>query len=95
LEPELLAAVIPMVAFKKEVFDYIDKLIKEHGVKGAKKALYTIEEAAKILNVKVSRLRQAVFRGEISYVKLGALVRFREEDLQNYISRNLKQVKAT
>jgi len=95
LEAELLAAVIPMVAFKKEVFEYIDKLVKEHGVKGAKKALYTVEEAAKVLNIKVSRLRQAVFRGEISYVKLGALVRFREEDLQNYISRNLKQVKAT
>ena len=95
MEAELLAAVIPMVAFKKEVFEYIDKLVKEHGVKGAKKALYTVEEAAKVLNIKVSRLRQAVFRGEISYVKLGALVRFREEDLQNYISRNLKQVKAT
>ncbi len=84
-----------MVAFKKEVFEYIDKLVKDHGVKQARKVLFTVDEAAKILNIKVSRLRQAVFRNEIDYVKLGALVRFRDEDIQNYIQRNLKEIKAT
>lgn len=92
---EILAAVIPMVAFKKEVFEYIDKLVKDHGVKQARKVLFTVDEASKILNIKVSRLRQAVFRNEIDYVKLGALVRFRDEDIQNYIQRNLKEIKAT
>lgn len=95
MDHEILAAVIPMVAFKKEVFEYIDKLVKDHGVKQARKVLFTVDEAAKILNIKVSRLRQAVFRNEIDYVKLGALVRFRDEDIQNYIQRNLKEIKAT
>jgi excisionase family DNA binding protein len=47
-----------------------------------------VEETAEKLNIKVSRLRQAVFRKEINYVKIGALVRFREEDLQKFIERN-------
>lgn len=54
------------------------------------KKLLTIQEAAGVLNVKVSWMRQAVFRRDIDYIKLGALVRFREEDLENYIQKNLK-----
>lgn len=53
------------------------------------KLLYTVEEAARILNIKISRVRMAIFRKEISYVKLGALVRFRSIDLENFISKNL------
>ncbi len=90
LSYELLGAAISMVAFKKEVYEYIESVIKEYGVKKAEKHLYTIQEAAKYLNVKVSRLRQAVFRREISYVKLGALVRFREEDLSGFIASNVQ-----
>ncbi len=58
------------------------------------KMLYTIEEAARLLNLKISRLRMAVFKKEISYVKLGALVRFRITDIENFISKNLILVKA-
>jgi excisionase family DNA binding protein len=51
--------------------------------------LITISEAAQILNVKVSKLRQAIFRREITYVKLGNLIRFREKDLENFINSNV------
>ena len=79
-----------MMLFKKEVYDFVESLVKEKLKERKEKRLLTTDEASKILNIKVSRLRQAVFRREINYVKLGALVRFREEDLQNYIHRNIK-----
>ena len=87
---ELLGAVIPMMLFKKEMYDFVEGLVKEKLKEKKDKRLLTIEEASKILNIKVSRLRQAVFRREINYVKLGALVRFREDDLQIFITKNLK-----
>lgn len=51
--------------------------------------LFTVDEAAKILNIKISRLRMAIFRKKINYVKLGALVRLREEDIKSFINKNL------
>ncbi len=90
MDKELLGAMIPMMLLKKEVYDFVESLVKEKLKERKEKRLLTTEEASKILNIKVSRLRQAVFRREINYVKLGALVRFREEDLQNYIQKNIK-----
>ena len=49
--------------------------------------LLTIEEAASLLKLKISRLRKAVFRREIKYVKLGKLVRFRPAHLSEWIER--------
>ncbi len=85
-EASILGASLGVLAFRKEVFEYIERLVKEKVQK--EKILYTVEEAAEKLNIKVSRLRQAVFRKEISHVKIGALVRFREDDLENFINRN-------
>ena len=90
MDKEILGAVIPMMLFKKEVYDFVESLVKEKLKERKEKRLLTTDEASKILNIKVSRLRQAVFRREINYVKLGALVRFREEDLQNYIQKNIR-----
>ena len=90
MEKELLGAMIPLMVFKKEIYDFVENLIKEKFSEQKKKHLLTVEEASNFLNVKVSWLRQAVFRREINHVKVGALVRFREEDLQNYIHKNLK-----
>lgn len=89
MEKELLSAVIPMMVFKKEIYEFVETLVKEK-VQGRKKNLLNVEEAATYLNVKVSWLRQAIFRREINHVKVGALVRFREEDLENYVHKNLK-----
>lgn len=90
MEKELLGAMIPIMLFKKEIYEFVEGLIKEKLEEQKNKRLLTIEEASNYLNVKVSWLRQAVFRREISHIKVGALVRFREEDLHNYIQKNLK-----
>lgn len=49
--------------------------------------LLTIEEAAELLKVKKSRLRKAVFRREVKFVKLGALIRFKRAHLIEWIER--------
>ena len=90
MEKEILGTMIPMLVFKKEIYEFVEGLVKEKMDKWGEKKLLTIDEASSRLNVKVSRLRQAVFRREINYVKIGALVRFREEDLERYIQQNLK-----
>lgn len=90
MEKEILGAMIPMTVFKKEIYDFVESLVKERLKERDKKVLLTVEEASKFLNVKVSWLRQAVFRKEINHIKVGALVRFREEDLENYIQKNIK-----
>lgn len=53
--------------------------------------LVSIQEAAKKLSVKVSWLRNAVFKKEIKFVKLGRLIRFRQIDLEELIQNNLKK----
>jgi excisionase family DNA binding protein len=79
-----------MADLKNEIFEYIENLMRDRVKIKKINELYTIKEAANLLNIKISRLRQAVFRKEISYIKLGALVRFRQEDLELYIQKNLK-----
>lgn len=49
--------------------------------------LLTIEEAAELLKIKKSRLRKAIFRREVKFVKLGALVRFRRSHLIEWIEK--------
>lgn len=48
--------------------------------------LLTIEDVSKILSVKLSWVRKAIFRKELSYRKIGALVRFTYDDIQTYIN---------
>ena len=50
--------------------------------------LLTIEEAASLLKLKKSRLRKAVFRKEVKYVKLGALIRFKRAHLVEWIEQH-------
>lgn len=57
------------------------------------KKLLTISEAAQLLSLKVSRLRTAVFRKEIPFIKIGRLVRFKEDHLKEWIDSNTKAVK--
>lgn len=53
--------------------------------------LLTIEEASRMLSIKISRLRTAVFKREVPFVKIGRLVRFREDDLSKWIEKNTKK----
>jgi excisionase family DNA binding protein len=47
--------------------------------------LLTTQEAALLLNIKVSRLRMAVFRKELPYVKIGRLVRFSQSQILQWL----------
>jgi excisionase family DNA binding protein len=49
--------------------------------------LLDIHQAAKLLNVKVSRLRTAILRKEIPFFKVGRLVRFHKDDLDRWIEK--------
>ena len=49
--------------------------------------LLTIDEAAELLKVKKSRLRKAIFRREVKFVKLGALIRFKRAHLIEWIEK--------
>ena len=50
--------------------------------------LFNIDEASKMLNVKVSRLRTAIFRREIGHIKLSGLIRFSKKNLEDWINSN-------
>ena len=48
--------------------------------------LLTIGEVAKLFNVKESKLRRAILKKEIPYLKLGGLIRFKKSDLEEYLN---------
>ena len=55
--------------------------------------LMDINEAASILGIKKSTLYALVMRKQITHIKLGKLTRFRLEDIQAYINKNLVEVR--
>lgn len=50
--------------------------------------LIGFKEAAEILGVQVGTLRGWVFQRKIPYVKVGRLVKFRPEDIEQFIESN-------
>jgi len=61
-------------------------------VKDNNKKLLDMNEASAVLGIKKSTLYQLVMRKAITHVKLGRLTRFRPEDIQAYINKNLVEV---
>ena len=55
--------------------------------------LLNMDEASSLLGVKKSTLYAIVMRKQIIHIKLGKLTRFRPEDLQAYINKNLVEVR--
>ena len=55
--------------------------------------LLNMDEASSLLGIKKSTLYQLVMRKQITHVKLGKLTRFRLEDLQSHINKNLVEVR--
>lgn len=55
--------------------------------------LLNMDETASLLGVKKSTLYVLVMRKQITHVKLGKLTRFRPEDIQAYINKNLVEVR--
>jgi excisionase family DNA binding protein len=51
--------------------------------------LMTIEEAALFLNLKVSKLRRYVFMRGIPYYKIGSLIRFKKDDLLQWVEAKI------
>lgn len=47
--------------------------------------IMTLNEACDFLKVKKSRLRTAIFRKEIPYIKIGRLIRFDHDDLKAWL----------
>ena len=54
-------------------------------MKELRNKLLSIQEAAEYLGVKESRIRSAIRRREIPYIKLKRLVRFEVSDLQSWV----------
>lgn len=53
--------------------------------------LLTREEVSQLIGRKRTSIHYAVQRGELVAVKLGRSLRFRPEDVQRYIERNLTE----
>ena len=49
--------------------------------------LLNINEASHYLNLKVSKLRMMVFKREIPLLKIGRLVRFNKQELDNWLEQ--------
>ena len=48
--------------------------------------LLTINEVINLFKIRESKLRRAILKKEIPYVKLGGLIRFKKADLIKYIN---------
>lgn len=49
--------------------------------------LLGIEDVKRLFKVKESKMRRAVLKKEIPYIKLGGLIRFEKNELKKYIER--------
>ena len=47
--------------------------------------LLTITEVSKLLKMKESKIRNAIFKRQIPYLKIGGLVRFRRDQLLSWL----------
>ena len=48
--------------------------------------LLKIGEVVELFQIKESKLRRAILKKEIPYIKLGGLIRFKKSDLEDYLS---------
>lgn len=53
--------------------------------------LLDMRQASEYLNIKISTLYSLCFKGRVRVVKIGKLNRFRREDLDKFITNNLKE----
>ena len=60
---------------------------------GQHEELLDINQAAKLLNVKVSKLRREVFLKRIKHFKIGALIRFRKSHLTDWLDSQFQDAR--
>jgi excisionase family DNA binding protein len=51
--------------------------------------LLTKKQAAELLNCSLSKIEKMMRHGELPFLKIGALVRFREEDIESTVVKNV------
>jgi len=59
------------------------------------KRLLTFEETKEILGIKSSTLYTWVNMRKIKHIKLGRLLKFRQDDIEEFIERSMRDVKNT
>ena len=64
-----------------------EKVMMEQGTQ-PEPWLMTEEQAAEVLGVRARLLRDLRRRGDIGFLKVGRLVRYRRQDLQRFIEQN-------
>jgi len=57
--------------------------------------LLTPEEISRILNVKLSTIYKWTHMGTIPYIKMGKLIRFKEEDIMEWVGKKAVKNKHT
>ena len=73
----------------KVVRDVVEEVLSERNNKVRSADYLTVEEAAKELNIKVSRMRTAIFRNEVPYIKIGSLVRIPKVNLHDHMKNTV------
>lgn len=68
----------------------LEELLKEREITSSKEEYLSVEQVADELNLKVSRVRTAIFSNEIPYIKIGNLVRVPRKQLHLYLEANLR-----
>lgn len=56
-------------------------------------SFFNIKQAAQFLNLRISRLRTAILRKEIPFIKVGRLVRFKKSALEAWATAKTSEVK--
>jgi|TARA_B100002003_G_scaffold93245_1_gene86994 excisionase family DNA binding protein len=59
------------------------------------KRLLTFEETKELLGIKSSTLYAWVNMRKIKHIKLGRLLKFRQDDIEEFIERSMRDVKNT
>tara|TARA_Y100000031_G_scaffold107966_1_gene118829 strand:- start:743 stop:934 length:192 start_codon:yes stop_codon:yes gene_type:complete len=59
------------------------------------KRLLTFEETKELLGIKSSTLYAWVNMRKIKHIKLGRLLKFRQDDIKEFIERSMRDVKNT
>jgi excisionase family DNA binding protein len=55
--------------------------------------LLSIRDVAEIMGVKESRVRAAIFRRELPFIKIGRLVRMKLEDIEAFLQKQRREAK--
>jgi len=56
-----------------------------------KEGLFTVRQASNYLNCRVKTVYQWVSQRKLKNIKLGGLLRFRQEDLDEFIQKNVRE----